>query len=311
MSQFSVEHIIEHYKQPLARCQALEPVHIYNNFVKAATIQTFLSHNAYVFDMGCGRGGDIKKYAKNSVGFYYGIDLVPERVEEASKRYKNLRVLFSAWFDVGNFMEPIKVESQYDFVSCQFAFHYAWSSKEKVYQVMKNAINIMKDDAYFYLTFPDFEIIRQRLVTMINSPCDDYNYSGQNINGDFVYRIGGPNYYLEFCSIYSFEEFLHQIECNPYGQKYTYYMKGAVNGLEEYLVHPAEFESICDELNLQVYFSSNFLTFEHDIRPFNDVCELKSRMRVMDLLTDECQSIVELYKNVVITKNKKRRRKSF
>ncbi len=88
-------------------------------------------------------------------------------------------------------------------------------------------------------------------------------------------------------------------------------MKGAVNGLVEYLVHPAEFEKICNDLNLQVYFSSNFLTFEQNITPFNNVSELKSRMRVMDILNDECQNIVELYRNVVVSKNTKRRRAVF
>jgi mRNA (guanine-N7-)-methyltransferase len=308
MAYFSVDSIIQHYKEPLQRCKTLEPVHIYNNFVKAGTIQTFLTQNAYVFDMGCGRGGDLKKYAKNSVGFYYGIDLVPERVAEARKRYKNLRVLFSAWFDVGNFMEPIKVESQYDFVSCQFAFHYAWNSKRNVIQVLENASHIMKEDGYFNLTFPDYDVIRQHLVSMMNSPFDEYNFSGQNLNGEYTYRIGGPNHYLEFNSPYPFQEFLNCMDSNPYGQKYVYFMQGAINALEEYMVHPKEFERLCNEFNLRKYFDCNFCAFENDIKPLNNVSDLKAKMKVMDLLDNECQKIVGLYRNIILIKNNKRRK---
>jgi SAM-dependent methyltransferase len=95
--------IAHFYKEPQPRCQELEPVHRFNNYVKACLIQTFLKPCGSVLDIPCGRGGDLKKYRENNAGSYYGIDIVPERIQEAKLRHKTTKCMFGAVFEVGDF----------------------------------------------------------------------------------------------------------------------------------------------------------------------------------------------------------------
>ncbi len=99
----------KHYSQPPQRCEALEPVHRFNNFVKATLIQRYLRPCGSVLDMPCGRGGDLKKYRENRAGSYYGVDIVPERIEEAKTRHRTTKCMFGAVFEVGDFAEVIEI----------------------------------------------------------------------------------------------------------------------------------------------------------------------------------------------------------
>lgn len=95
--------IIDHYKHSPQRCQELEPVHRFNNFVKATLIQQYLKCNGHVLDMPCGKGGDLKKFRENRAAFYAGIDIVQERIDEAKKRHKTTKCMFGALFEVADF----------------------------------------------------------------------------------------------------------------------------------------------------------------------------------------------------------------
>jgi mRNA (guanine-N7-)-methyltransferase len=304
-----MEGILSHYKEAIPRCPELEPVHLYNNFVKAGTIQSFIKHHAYVFDMACGRGGDLKKYAKHHIAFYFGIDVVPERIQEAETRHKNLHCMFTAVFEVANFLQPLILQSTYDFVSCQFAIHYAWGCREHATQVFENAMRLLNDDACFCLSFPDFYVIRERLKHMSTNP-DEHNHQARDATGVWVYRIGGPHHYLEFTSTLLLDEFLQHLEREPYGQKYIYYQKGAIHGVEEFIVNPTEFKSLTEKNGLMSYVDCNFLDFEKALKPEFNLSGLKEQMKVRDLGSQECRTIVGLYRNVVLMKNRKRRKYS-
>ena len=49
--------------------------------------------------------GDLKKYRENRAGSYYGVDIVPERIEEAKTRHRTTKCMFGAVFEVGDFAE--------------------------------------------------------------------------------------------------------------------------------------------------------------------------------------------------------------
>lgn len=65
------------------------PIRDLNNWVKAALIDVSLKQikHGFVLDFCCGKGGDLLKYAKPSVTYYVGVDLVMESILEAIKRY--------------------------------------------------------------------------------------------------------------------------------------------------------------------------------------------------------------------------------
>lgn len=301
-----MEEIVAHYRHAPPRCSALQNVHTYNNYVKAALIQAFLKPNGQVLDMPCGRGGDLKKYRENKAGFYYGVDLVPERIEEAKTRHKTTRCMYGAVFDVGDFTQPLSLETKYDFISCQFALHYAWDTEEHALQVIKNASEHIRSNGVFVLTFPDWDFIVGRLQAMHEQP-DSYNYT-RTTDETITYRIGGPRHYLEFSSTLVFAEFVEHLTTHPYGQKYIYFQEGAINGLPEYLVHPRAFKEMCHDHGFIRLHEKNFLAFQEHA-PFGlDTRELRHRMGVKPLADRESLDIVGLYKTVVLQTNCKRRK---
>ena len=98
-----MEPVLAHYAKAPERCADLEPAHRYNNYVKAFLIQDFMKQGAQVLDLACGRGGDLKKFRENKAGSYYGVDAVPERIEEARERHRSAKCMFAAVFEVGDF----------------------------------------------------------------------------------------------------------------------------------------------------------------------------------------------------------------
>lgn len=61
-----------------------------------------------VLDLGCGCGGDLKKYRESRIGSYVGVDNVEGRVEEAKKRMESARCMFGAIFIVDNISKVYK-----------------------------------------------------------------------------------------------------------------------------------------------------------------------------------------------------------
>lgn len=290
------ESIVSHYRLNPERCQELEPVHRYNNFVKAALIQTYLKPCGQVLDMPCGKGGDLKKYRENRAGFYVGIDIVPERIEEAKKRHKTTKCMFGALFEVADFTKPLDLECSYDLVSCQFALHYAWDTAERAEQVLRNGADRLTSNGFFLLTFPDWTSITDRLFEMMESP-DDHNWAKFKDN-KHVYRIGGPRHYLEFESDKPFMDFMQELQTEPFGRRYIYYQQGAIHGIPEYMVDPYTLRDMCKALGLTVELDTNFIHFQKD----QQLERLRSNMGAAKPLKREARDIVGLYRALVVTK---------
>lgn len=65
-----------HNSQELER--RLSPIiHVRNltNWVKSSLIKSFASPGARVLDLGCGHGGDLKKYNALNIGYYVGVGM--------------------------------------------------------------------------------------------------------------------------------------------------------------------------------------------------------------------------------------------
>jgi len=299
--------ILEHYKEAPPRCPAMEPVHLFNNFVKACLVSAFFKPCGQVLDMPCGRGGDLKKFRENKAGFYVGVDVVPERVREAEERYRGIKCFFPALFEVGDFTSPLSYSSRFDLVSCQFALHYAWSSESSARQVLRNAARHLKDGGVFVLTFPDWEAIVARLFRMIDVH-DPHNYAVE-VDGGYLYRIGGPHHYLEFRSPLRFHDFMQSLQTEPFGQRYVYYQAGSVEGLEEFVVEPRTLEAMCAEEGFRVVNDLNFEAFQQPGVLGVDTEKLRRVMRVKPL-NPECEQVVGLYRALVLTLSMKKARRS-
>ena len=132
-----------------------------NNWIKSVLIANYCKPNARVFDLCCGKGGDLLKWSKARIQELVGADIADVSVQQASRRYKEGSFRFPASFYAGDcFSEPISTivppqHSPFDFVSCQFALHYCFESETKARQAIKNIADSLRPGAYFVGTIPN------------------------------------------------------------------------------------------------------------------------------------------------------------
>ena len=274
----------------------MEQIHLFNNFVKAYLIKKFIRPCGNVLDMACGKGGDLKKYKHNKVGFYHGLDIVPERIKEAEVRYKNICCMFAAVFSVSDFTLPLQLSNKYDLISCQFAFHYAWNDMEKANQVLANIALHLSTNGYSILTYPDWNVIFSKLKNLERHQ-DEYNYHKQN-----CIRVGGRTYFIQFETNLPLELFLNKIENNPFGQQYIYYQQGAIDGIPEFLVHPQKLREMINAHGLTVHMDCNFNRF---LEPDPEWNALRADMHATESLHSESWEIVNLYRALVVSKDQR------
>ena len=98
----------------------------------------------------------------------------------------------------------------FDLVSCQFAYHYSFSSKENVLSGLKNVSTCLKSKGKFILTIPDCDVIYSRLK---KAPGCSF--------GNQIYQI----------------KFDQKENFIKYGQKYCFNLADAIEECPEYLVH--------------------------------------------------------------------------
>lgn len=119
------------------RCNCLKSL-VISESVSSASVGGTCS----VLDLGCGKGGDLSKFAKlRNVTRYLGVDVSPDCVEEANRRLRrrSRSVQRAFRFEVCDLNVPGEGNSRsvnpfcergrrYDLVVCNFAVHYFFSA---------------------------------------------------------------------------------------------------------------------------------------------------------------------------------------
>ena len=134
----------------------------FHNKVKNFLITAYASNIPVLFDIGVGRGGDMFKWMRANVGACYAYDIDYVSVQDAKKR-----LLQSS--DMGNCdchlltLESIAAFKHHlqthlpdlkaNAISCQFAIHYFFSSKETIRELMAFVSDSLVDDGCFIGTF--------------------------------------------------------------------------------------------------------------------------------------------------------------
>lgn len=134
-----------------------------NNFIKACLIRLYTKKGDTVLDLGCGKGGDLLKYEKAGIDEYYGIDIAEISIRDAHARAENMKRRFKVSFkaqDVYN--QHISLGRQFNIVSSQFSFHYAFSSDESLDISLGNVARHLKPGGYFIITVPSKKVILER-----------------------------------------------------------------------------------------------------------------------------------------------------
>lgn len=134
----------------------------FHNYVKFSLYEKYCKPNTTLLDLGCGRGGDMFKWQKVGVNKVVGIDINKNYVIDAIKRYKYNRSNFlncdyqffftQEKFIFTEFLQYRNLQTVYDNVSCMFALHYFFNTKEAAYGIFEQISNSLRKGGHFFGT---------------------------------------------------------------------------------------------------------------------------------------------------------------
>jgi hypothetical protein len=93
------------------------------------------------------------------------------------------------------------------------------------------------------------------------------------------------------------------MKTSRFGLGYTYFQKGSVPAVPEYLVDPVAFADLAAKMGLRIAQNMNFMRFEE----FGDTSNLRKTMGASKPLEGESREIASLYRAIVLHKRKRTR----
>lgn len=165
-----MEHVRKHYnnqdyKGTQERVQTANyAIRKINNRIKTSLINEYLEKYSDVLDLACGKGGDVRKYCNKYVNFLYGLDCSNISLLEVRNRINATKPDFPSRYKLQDcFGEAFDLERQFDFISCQFSFQYAFFKKEMVDQAIENIVSHLKPNGIFIMTVTSKDVVIDRL----------------------------------------------------------------------------------------------------------------------------------------------------
>ncbi|KAJ6623431.1 mRNA capping enzyme-domain-containing protein [Mycena sp. CBHHK59/15] len=257
----------------------------FNNWVKSVLITRF-AHPALaaskvvgqgrgprapkgkILDMGCGKGGDLTKWAKARVAEVIAVDIAAVSIDQARSRWQQLRgPSFDATFaaldcytePLSKAFTPAKLSQPFDVVSMQFCMHYAFESVHKARCMLDNVSRWLRPGGSFIGTIPNAEQLLQNLES-VPDDAEDLTF------GNDVYKI-------------RFEDRVHK---PVFGHKYWFFLQDAVENVPEYIVKWDNFVQMAADYNLYPIYKEEFHeVFDHN-REHAEFGPLMVRMKVVD-----------------------------
>ncbi|MCJ1392896.1 mRNA cap guanine-N7 methyltransferase [Xylographa bjoerkii] len=181
----------------------------YNNWVKSTLIQKFSPNEGFVhggrdqgkgllvLDIGCGKGGDLGKWAKapQGVELYVGIDPAEVSIEQARNRYaemrgrggRNARVFqgefyakdgYGEWIGDIPLIREVGVDGSvgpggggsarwggggFDVVTMMFCMHYAFENEAKARGMLRNVAGALKKGGRLIGVIPNSDVLRNKV----------------------------------------------------------------------------------------------------------------------------------------------------
>lgn len=209
-----------------------------------------LSRPIYVLDLGCGKGGDLLKYARASetLGIdivYYGVDLSGDSIAEARKRASETRGkhgrLVAINYRQGDFCaaENAALDSAWltaDIVSVQFALHYAFASVSAVRRFFDNVGRALASDGELIGTLVDHACLVARLENARQQQRQNSTF------GNSLYQV-------------SFEDSkaIETAKSAPVaGVRYRFALDGCIDDCDEFLVDRDYLRSMASVVGLDL-----------------------------------------------------------
>ncbi|KAI8098503.1 guanine-N(7)-methyltransferase domain-containing protein [Halteromyces radiatus] len=273
-SVISAQLVAQHYNQRpevgVARRKESRIIRMrsFNNWVKSVLIQRHTRPRQCVLDMGCGKGGDLLKWAKAKIGYLIAADIAAVSLTQMQDRYNGLRnrsfgAEFHALDCYSESIEPhLETQRPVDVVSMQFCLHYAFESEEKARMMLHNVSRHLRSGGQFIGTIPDANLIVKRVR---QEPPD-------------VLGFGNEFYWIEFDPLPYPKS--SGAAFTPFGCKYMFHLEDAVD-CPEYLVHWGTFERLANEYGLELNYKENFHPFYQRAKTDKDHARLLQRIGVV------------------------------
>ncbi|KAJ3447301.1 mRNA cap guanine-n7 methyltransferase [Anaeramoeba flamelloides] len=214
-----------------------------NNWIKLVLMGKYLMPHSNVFDVCCGKGGDLLKWQNLRVRNLVAADVTLPCVIAAQKRYSNLKNrCFRGEFIYGDCFLPGVVDKLpngffFDFASCQFALHYSFSSQKRIENLLENVSKRLKKGGHFVGTIPNSNWIIKKL---------------RSVEG---YTIQNSKFKIEFekTSLQSQKE-----KIPIFGAEYKFYLNPSVVGVSEFLVHFPTLVKLAKKYGLELDWKQTF-----------------------------------------------------
>lgn len=241
----------------------------FNNAIKYILLGNFALKASTILDLCCGKGGDLNKCEFVGVDQYIGIDISDASVKEAFSRYNrskarfiqrgeqrdSRKLHFEACFATGDcfgtsvpeILEPsfpgiIEKIFPVDCVSIQFALHYAFESEEKVDSLLINVTKSLRSGGTFVGTIPSSDFIRKKIVNKEFFPGSDVKFGNELYSVTFEKPPPADGVFRP-----------------PFGNKYMYSLKDAIDDVPEYMVPFETLRAKCEEYGLVLKYKKNFI----------------------------------------------------
>lgn len=123
-----------------------------------------------VLDLGCGRGGDLRKWASLRLKSYTGVDASSPSVEEATARHASLvaqgQSSLKASFQVADLLSaPLAVPSEtVDIVSSMFFLQFSFASQASAHRVLDEAARVLRPGGILCCLLPDGDTVHGLLT---------------------------------------------------------------------------------------------------------------------------------------------------
>jgi mRNA (guanine-N7-)-methyltransferase len=262
-----------------------------------------------ILDLACGKGGDLPKWSKQEIGHYVGVDIAYGSICNAIERYNgNERnrqgCQFPAVWCAGNFVNPNffdqleKVEPgiRFDAVSCQFAIHYSWTSHQDALAALRNAAIRLKPGGLFVGTTTDANVLIKKLQA-----APGLKFGNRLYSVEFLPQSGeDPKHFDKTLS-----------NRLPFGIRYRFYLKDAVDDCEECVVHFPTMKKLAESVGLELVEHMNLHDFFERATTKSSKSaaniDLLRKMNVLDRdssISPEQWEVIYLYKTFVFRKGK-------
>jgi mRNA (guanine-N7-)-methyltransferase len=224
----------------------------FNNWIKSVLINEIINkiryenkiNDIHAMDLGCGKGGDIKKWQKGRVKKVTFTDIAEKSLEDCKIRYQEMsggnqfRAEFVCLDSTRKLIKQALNEptALHDLVSSQFVIHYSFESFEQADTFVRNVSESLKPGGYFIgTTTNSLEIVRRLRAS------DDYSF------GNDIYKI-------------KFNNLCNKNNIPIFGAKFDFDLIDAVE-CPEYVLDFRVLVEIAKRHNLKLLFKKSFADF--------------------------------------------------